>query len=255
MPYRESSALCHCLSENHGKITIIASGCNKETSRFTGLLEPFNLLNLELNRSPKSEIFNLNNAGIVRGYLNNVNYQTNLLIHAAAELLMQIDFTEEEGEEFFYLLDSYCAYLHNSKYHPFLVFLRFTLRLFSLLGIPLNTSCSSCNKPEVSYFTTYNNGFLCLNCYSQTTSKTGFTENCSGSYQRVAEDREDYSGSTVPLSSETTEILRNIYRMDGIDRQLVTSPFIDDIKKIILMHFNSSFHKLFNLKSLKDYHV
>jgi DNA repair protein RecO len=229
-PYRESSLLCRVLTKDFGLVSIMATGALKEKSGFTGLLEQFNTLQLDLYRTPRGEIFNLRSAQLLNRSRERMNYQKTLLVNAAIELLLQSDFALGEGEEFYLLLSEYLNYLEKTEYHPFLIFLRYINRFLILIGIPFNAVCIKCNRKEFSYFFPQEDGFLCSSCY-----------------------RPVLSENLLRLQDDTVDLLLNIFNLPVIEEQQINRESVEEIKNILLIHLTNHFNKPFHLNSLKDY--
>ncbi len=245
--YRETSVLFHCLSEQFGNITVIAAGSYKEKSHFTGFLEPFNLLNLELYKNTKSEIYNLRNAGLIETYLNHLEYQKSLMIYAAGELMLQIDSPQDDGPDLFKLLITYCHYVNSSEFHPYYIFLRYILRLFTMMGIPIEQNCIQCGNERIINYDLNKNGFICHRCLKKTNIK-------SEPLSSVAESRSGYNEyeTNIELSPETSYTLRNINNLNVLLDYPLQKSTIRETKAIILMHLVTLFHKQFHLNSLRD---
>lgn len=229
-PYRENSLLCRCLTREFGIISIIASGANKENNQFTGNLEPFSQVQFDLYRSQKTRIYNLRSAHLINNCLPGLKYRDILLINAAGELLLQCDFIISESEDFYQLLAGFLNYVARSRYHSYLVFMRFINRLLTLLGIPLEMVCSRCHKMEFQYFFPQEDGFLCSSCY-----------------------RPVFAGNLFHLRDETVYILKNIYNLKSIPAEQISKEIIDETQNIIMTHLSNHYNKQFHFRSLYDY--
>jgi DNA repair protein RecO len=218
------------LTSEFGLVTIIATGAIKEKSSFTGLLEPFNQLHLELYRTPRSEIYNLKSAGLIKIHSEKVSYKTLILMNAAVELFLQVEFTVGDDAKFYQLLQNYLIYLKESSYNQFLLFVRLVLRLLQYIGIPLELACQKCGAGKVTYFSPHEDGFLCDECHNPLQTE----------YLLVVE-------------SSSVATLQKAYRLkddtsDAISREVVT-----DFRRILLTHLENHFNKKFRLNSLEDY--
>lgn len=253
-PYRESSIFCKCLTENHGLITVIAAGSNKENSKFHGILEPFNYVNLELYKSSKSDIFNLRNAISIQSFAHNIDYGSTMLLSAAGELLLQLNITDEESNQYFRLMTDYCLYLKKTTRNPVLVYIRFVLRLFSILGIYIKPVCTLCGNNKISRYSHSNHGFICDKCIR---SERSGRDNIPVLYNRQqglpSDNSTGENESDVCLSAETASIFENINNLDQVDESLITEASIHETVTFFLSHLTASFHKRFKLNSLKDY--
>ncbi|MBW6516076.1 MAG: DNA repair protein RecO [Candidatus Cloacimonetes bacterium] len=229
-PYKENSVLCRCLTKDFGIISIIASGVYKEKSSLTGILEPFSQVQMELYKTQKTQIYTLRSANIVKSYLYGVDYQNTLLVNAAGELLLQCEFLIGESIDFYELLVDFLNYLTKSEYHYFLIFSRFVLKFFSLLGISIEMCCSNCMTKEFTYFYPQQDGFLCANCYKPLQYK-----------------------SLIQLKQETSYALCNIYSLKQTKEKTISQEIIDEIKNVFLIHLSNHYNKKFHLNSLSDY--
>ena len=228
--YRENSLLCRCITADLGVISLIANGVQKEKSPLTGCLEPFSQLQLELYRSPRSEIYNLRAATMLKSYQKDLTYRECLLINAAAELLLQCDLVMGETNDYYSLLCEYLKYLSSSKYHPFLIFLRFVNRLLSYLGISLEIECIRCQSKDIGFFYPQEEGFLCRECY-----------------------RPALSDNLLWLESNSVNLLQNLFNLQSVIDEQLGKETVEQIKSIILIHLSNHYNKPFHLHSLNDY--
>jgi len=229
-PYRENSVLCRCLTRDLGIISIIATGVYKEKSSFTGILEPFSQIQMELYKTQKTQIYTVRSANVLKSHLHGVEYQNTLLVNAAGELLLQCEFLIGESKDFYELLVDFLNYLAKSEYHHFLVFSRFVLKFFTLLGISIEMCCSNCMTKEFTFFYPQQDGFLCANCHKPPLYK-----------------------SLIKLKQETAYALCNIYSLKQIKEKTISKEIIDEIKNVFLIHLSNHYNKQFYLKSLTDY--
>ncbi len=237
--YKESSILCRCLTREMGIIPIISTGAMKENSKNSGLIEPFNNLRLDLYRSANASIYTLCSAVLIERFMKEMSYQDSLLLNAAAELMLQVDFPGNDSHLFYQLFCSFCSHYYSASHHHFLLFLRFVFRLFEYLGIPFGTRCIKCDEIEVNSYNTDDDGLLCKKCCDI-----------------IREETSNYNlDKTINIDEQTAYVLKKLYCLNELKNYELADEIVVDSIKIILIHMNKSFHKNFHLTSLTDYRV
>jgi DNA repair protein RecO len=229
-PYRENGILCRCLTMERGVISLIASGVYKERSNFSGVFEPFNRLQLHLYSSEKSELHNVKEGNLIESYLVGIPFNKNVVVSAAGELILQIDYAPGDSAAYYELLVNFCSFIRNTSHHPIAVFLRFVLRLFLYLGIPLSFSCAECDQKTIKSYSHKHHGFVCIRCE-----------------KKVVHD--EY----IDLSDQTRELLSGINDLNALSGDLVTKSVANELSEIILRHLGYCFDKRFYLRSLKSF--
>ena len=228
-PYREHGVLCQCITRDKGLISIIAAGVNRENSQSKGLFEPFNRLDLCLYSSRESTLSNVKESGLIESYLHNLPYNKVIIINAAGELLLQLDFSSYDNSLFYDLFVSYCTFIQDTDYHPILVFYRFLLRLFVFLGVPLEVCCSTCKDPFIQNYNSMKHGFLCPRC------TLGLKERA------------------VLISNEALTILRNINDLKKTSGITINKVVAVEMLNVFLVHMQNCFAKRFAVRSLNSY--
>lgn len=254
--------MCRCITEEYGIINFTAHGNYKEKSPLTGLLEPFNAVDLELHRSSTAGLFYLRNAGLIESYMINADYQKTLFLYAAGELMMQVDYPIEDSKDYYDLMNIYCSFLKTTDYHPLPVFIRYVFRLLKILGVPLNNKCSLCGSSEIAAYNIGSQSFICNECgYTgqRFRARTPQSKPNAVPYTygiddyRVAETDREYDNSrNLSLGDNTALLITNIGNIGSIDREKITPETIEETKAVMIAHLSSSFHKTFYLKSIQD---
>ncbi len=245
--FKESSCLCRCITEDYGLLNFAANGTYKEKGPLTGVLEPFNEVDIELHRSSGAGLYYLRNAGLIDSYMIGIDYLKTLFLCAAGELMLQVNYPIEDSQDYYNLLKVYCSFLKTTTYHPFPVFIRYAIRLLKLLGVPLDNNCAGCGSSQVTAYCVSQHGFTCRAC-NPSQDKPYASSECSYS---VAEKQYSYS-DTLTLSDKTSYLVANIGNLKSIDKDMITNETLEEIKEIINAHLSSSFHKMFHLKSIDD---
>jgi DNA repair protein RecO (recombination protein O) len=232
--FKDTSLIIEVFSIDSGKISILAKGIRKEKSKFAGLIELLNELEFVLHKQPGSDLYILKSTSLIRSYIFDVNFRTNLLMSASVEFIRQLIIPEEDYIPLYNLLLRYLEYIKEIKQNGIAIFWRFLLQSFNILGISLDLAeCVHCGKSGILFYSFYpiKSGFICSECSNKILSE-----------------------NTVSISKEASELLSQIY---GIGNKLydieISKNTIHQINRIFLLHLTEHFHKKFNFKSLKMY--
>ncbi|HHE38648.1 MAG TPA: DNA repair protein RecO [Candidatus Cloacimonetes bacterium] len=232
-PFKESSLILEVFSKDMGKISVIAKGIKKEKSKSTGLIEILNELEFVLHKSSASEWYILKSQSLIKAYLFETDFQTNVVMQAAVEIYRQMIISEIDAENYYDLLITYFDFLPKIRKNKIAIFWRFLLRIFKESGIEMNVqNCIICfqNKSFVSFYP-LKNGFVCKECN-----------------QRIMEE------AMINISSRSAEIFQKLEIIGKvIDEIEISKNEIKQINRIFLVHLSEHFHKRFHLKSLEMY--
>jgi len=232
--YKESSIIFEVFSKQLGKISIIAKGANREKSKNFGLLEVLNELEMVIIKNRNGDLFTLSSTNLLKSFLYKTNFRTNLLMLASVEYIRQLIIPEDDFEQLYYLLSKYLDYIKENEKNGIVIFWRFLLNSFHILGIPLNLSyCVRCNKKEnfLNSFYPYGNGFLCSEC-----------------------SRKFHLEESLYLSETVKKILSNIYKIGKMINSLeIPKNSIVQINRIFTLHLAEHFQRRFVFKSLEMY--
>ncbi|OQX72059.1 MAG: DNA repair protein RecO [Candidatus Cloacimonas sp. 4484_275] len=231
IPFKETSFILEMLSEDFGKISVIAKGIRKEKNANYGIIDILNELEVVLYKNPSSEWYIFKSGTLVKAYLYETEFTKSLYMQAAAEFLLQIIIPEEDAHKLFRLIKDYFDFLGKVIGNEAIVFWRFLLRALVILGIEINMrNCVICEKREnfpVAYFP-QKSGFICENCF-----------------------RPHLKEEVIELDKKVSKIIRNIYNSNKLLNDLLLSAeTVSQINSIFLIHLSEHFHKKFHFKTL-----
>ena len=130
-PYKETSLLVTFFSNEDGKLSAIAKGAKRAKSKFSGNLEPFQLL--QINFSGRSNLKTLISADPLNVYQ---DFATNKNLYSAFyinELINSMVKSNEDSSELFNIYKDCLNEIKSTK-NIELCLRRFELNLFSTLG-------------------------------------------------------------------------------------------------------------------------
>ena len=229
--FRETSLIVDIFTPDYGSISVMAKGVRSEKSKVTGLLEILNELDLSLYKKPDSDWFIFKNADLIKAHLYDLDFQTGVLMQAAAEIYRQLTLEHSDFSGLYELLKQYLDYIGTVPKNGIAIFWRFLLRLFRLIGIEFNvTRCVECGGEKL--FAAYyprQHGFICHGCYRPML--------------------DDYM---IKLNNEETEVFSKLLTIGKLRYELSLSPqTVSQINRIFLVHLSEHFHQKFYLKSLE----
>lgn len=164
VPYKENDRLVYAYTKEFGKLTFIAKGVNKLTSKNAYSLQELTLV--EMTVIPKKRISTFIKANIVEFYR---FIKEDIVLQVYSSYIMEYIYKQEEennpNEEVFNLIfDAMNALLKG--YPPKLVYSLFNIKMLALSGTQLVVDqCSRCHevKPMVS-ISVKDGGFICCDC-------------------------------------------------------------------------------------------
>ena len=151
IPYKESSFIIDVLTKKLGKISVIANSVRKPSNKLFGLIDY--LVELDCILYKKENKYTLKSAEFVHFYLQNINYKKSKFFFAAAEIISQIIFNKEDSGKIYKLLTDYLLFQKKVADNNILIFWRFLLSLYEILGIKLFVKhCAICKKETDNLF-------------------------------------------------------------------------------------------------------
>jgi len=145
-PFGESSLVVQAQSARHGRLSIMAKGAYRPTSRFFAVLDLVDTLELEWQTNPRAELGTLRSASILvrRAAIPLVP----LRFRSATSVLELVDITSRAGQpepELFALAENALDRLQAGSEPPDAVLARFELELLRVLGLPPALEvCATC---------------------------------------------------------------------------------------------------------------
>ncbi len=231
--YRETSLICEILTNEAGKIKLLAKGIRKPGNPNYGLLQVLSEIEFSAYRNKTSEWHILKTAELKRTFENG-HLQTTSVLQAGGELFSQLVIPENEAETYFRLLQNYLSYTQEIKKNAIALFWRLLIRIYKLNGIsPDYDHCAICGKgmPEISGYNLQKKGFVCSGCNSP---------------QREA--------MTINFSSEEQKLLKILPCIGNyLDDLEISALAAENLTQALLKHLNLHFSDHFHLKSLKCY--
>ncbi len=229
--YRETSLIADVITPQYGHISLMAKGVRNSKSKSIGLLETLNELDLILYKNPSSEWYIFKNAELITPHLYNTDFETGILMQAAAEIYKQLIMEKSDYQELYELLQNYLQYIRSIKKNGIAVFWRFLLKLFQVSGIELDVlNCLQCQKNQefVGYYP-QKHGFICRQCY------------------RPVQDN-----FVIKINSKSAFIISNLKQIGNMLTELeIDKETRQRMNSIFLMHLSEHFHKAFHLRSLE----
>jgi len=232
LPFRETSYIAEMFSPDLGKFSVMVKGIRQEKNPNFGIIDLLNELETVLYKNPSSEWFIFKSGELLKSHLREQEFRRSLFMQAAAEVMLQLIISEEDAAELYKLLINYLDFLGTISKQEEIVFWRFMLKMYKILGVELEVKkCVLCggiaNFPQ-AYFPR-KNGFIC--------------ENCS---------RPHLEKEVIKLDEQAAKIIGKIYRTNEIFNKIeISKKTLFLINRIFLIHLDEHFHKNFHLKSLE----
>ena len=161
-PYSESSLILKVLSWDRSQISIIAKGWRKKPQPILRFVEyEFTLY------EPKKEdgLHLLSELCQSRDYSTYASTSTWAAAEAGAELCAKIIIPVSEAKQYYTLLIQYLEYIAPLKENAILIFWRFVLRLFTMMGIGIRLHrCDCCCLPGEPFAYDASGEIICEDC-------------------------------------------------------------------------------------------
>ena len=229
--FRETSIILDVLTPEYGVISVMAKGIRKQKSKNTGLLEILNELDLILYKNPSSEWYIYRSSQIINAHLFNIDISTSILLQAPVEVIRQIIISPDDSQEVYQLLETYLEYIKTVNKNGIVIFWRFLLKLFRIIGIEIDiTNCIECSqrKQFFAYFP-QKHGFICNDCYHP-----------------VNDDQ------IFKISNNAAHLISKLNSIGNYINEIVISkPTIKQLNRIFLTHLSEHFHKNIHLRSIE----
>ena len=144
--FRDSSQIIDVLSQNYGRLSLVARGSRSAKSRYRGVLRPFHPLSISW--TIKSDMGTLTGAESV-GKLRPLQGENLMAGFYLSELLLRLLHRHDPQPEVFGAYDQALSQLADApEVAP--VLRRFEMRLLQLLGYGLNLDCDSYTQQPLS---------------------------------------------------------------------------------------------------------
>ncbi len=136
--YQESSKIVTMFTREHGKIALIVKGVKKPKSKFSGLIEIGNLLDVVYYFKDSRSVQFLSEASYAEKLMNlRTDFEKMATMTSAIELISQLLHDNEVNEPLFDFTKQVLIWLNSADIHPPKIFPYLQLRLANLAGIGL----------------------------------------------------------------------------------------------------------------------
>jgi DNA repair protein RecO (recombination protein O) len=203
---------------DHGKLSLIARGLQKSSSKLAGHLEPLNLVELMIIKGRGRDY--VGSAISENSFLNiKSDYDKLNLAGQGIKFLSDLSFDDQADFNIFLTLKDFLSNLNESDNE--LSLLCFKLKILRLLGYDFNfSSCSLCSKSGTNFFDYFDKEVLCEDCLEKETFRR----------DRGVEIKEGVSGLKEIILSSDFFYLKEI-EFDKKEKDSLDS-LVDIMKKI-----------------------
>ena len=200
----EADRILSVLTQNHGRIRVVAKGVRKAKSRFGGRIDTFTHADLQMY--PGRELDGITQAEIITRYPRlRSDYAAFTAAAAMADAVEKTTPERERNVRLFVLLRSGLAALEEGATDPGLLAYAFLAKAASLAGVhPLLKACADCGTGGFVALSMESGGVVCASCTKRSDPRI---------------DAEVAEVWTAMLSDEWS-VLRARTLSDGVRRQL-----------------------------------
>ena len=145
--YQESSKIVTMFTREHGKIALMVRGAKKPKSKFSGLIEVGNLLDVVYYYKGSRSVQILSEASYIEKTMNvRSNFEKMATMTSAVELISQLVHENEVNKPLFDFTKRMLLWLDATDVHPSLLFPYLQIRLATLVGVGLQLDGSSSSE-------------------------------------------------------------------------------------------------------------
>jgi DNA repair protein RecO len=228
-PYSESSLILQVFSEQSGQLSILAKGLYKNKQSGASMLNVMNEYEFIISDASEGKLHILKEFSVIREFPADLPLETWVCAQAGLELVSKLIINKEDAPLFYQALQSYLYYLEGVITNPITITWRFFLRIYKLLGIPIDMC-------------------RCSVCQSDMAAPRGFR---TGTGQLVCPTCLPVLTDAVELSPEAGKILSLLPVIGNYINDIVLTPeLIRSINFFFLNYLNCQFHNRTDLKSL-----
>lgn len=149
--YQESSKIVTVFSREHGKIALMVRGAKKPKSKFSGLIEVGNMLDVVYYYKSSRSVQILSEASYQQKTMNlRTDFEKMATMTSAIELISQLLHDNEVNEPLFDFTQKMLLWLDHTDAHPPAIFPYLQIRLAELTGIGLQLDRSGPSE-EMNY--------------------------------------------------------------------------------------------------------
>jgi DNA repair protein RecO len=228
-PYSDSSLILKAFGRDHGLLSLLAKGIRSKPE--ASLLNPLYLYEFSFYEPREAGLCLLAEFSLAEEFDFTDRIEVWTAAECALELYAQLIIPTEESAAYFALLRDYLVYLGTLETNAVLIWWRFLLRVFRMLGIPCDAClCSACGSTTLSAWERGSGRVLCAGC----------------------RDALPDPRRCEPLSSVSARVL-NLLPVIGehlatlkLDRNCVAS-----LNDLFAQHYQAHFHKALKLRGLE----
>lgn len=145
--YQESSKIVTMFTKEHGKIALIAHGAKKPKSKFSGLIEVGNMLEVVYYFKASRSVQILSEASYLAKNKNlRIDFEKMATMTSAVELISQLLHENEVNVPLFDFTKNMLQWLNTADIHPPQLFPYIQIRLAALTGIGLQLNTQHSQK-------------------------------------------------------------------------------------------------------------
>lgn len=149
--YQESSKVVTMFTREHGKIALLVRGVKKPKSKFSGLIEIGNILDVVYYYKSSRSVQILSEASYAEKNKNlRSDFEKMATMTSAVELISQLLHENEVNEPLFNFTKTMLNWLNSAEIHPPKIFPYLQIRLAELTGIGLQLDLSN-SDGETNY--------------------------------------------------------------------------------------------------------
>lgn len=165
IPYSDSSLILKAFGHEHGQLSLLAKGIRSKPQ--ASLLNPLCLYEFSFYEPRESGLCLLAELSLVKEFDFTDRIEVWTAAECALELYSQLIIPAEESVAYFELLRNYLVYLDSLQTNAVLIWWRFLLRVFRMLGIPCDTqACSSCGGKALKAWDKGSGKLFCDECWN-----------------------------------------------------------------------------------------
>lgn len=158
--YSESSKIVTLFTEEHGKIPVMVRGAKKPKSKFAGLLEVGNLLDVVYYHKASRSVQTLTEATYLHKTLNiRLDFEKMATMMSAMELVSQLLHDNEVNRPVFEFTREFLIWLNDTETDPARVFPYLQIRLADLMGFGLQLEPAAAEE-DTSMYMNLDSGLL-----------------------------------------------------------------------------------------------
>jgi DNA repair protein RecO (recombination protein O) len=145
--FSESSKIATLFTKEHGKIGVMGKGAKRPKSKFRGLLETGNLLNVVYYYKENRSVQTLSEADYHQKTMNlRFDFEKMAVMMSALELVSQLLHDRQINRPIFDFTQNFLAWLNDTQIKPAAVFPYLQMRLAELMGIGLQLKPDSSSR-------------------------------------------------------------------------------------------------------------